>query len=152
MEGAGRKHTDAQIAERRKAIRAVLAAGRWSMAAAAQIATKFGVSIQQVADVDRRIVLQEIRDSMSPEERENSAATWILQVDEVYSVAMSKGDRSNAVRALALKAKVLGYEAPVKVEHSGPKGGAIPLAMTDADMDEILATAARAAEERTDGR
>jgi hypothetical protein len=122
------------------------------MAAAEQIATKFGVSIQQVADVDRRIVLQEIRDSMSPEERENSAATWILQVDEVYSVAMSKGDRSNAVRALALKAKVLGYEAPVKVEHSGPKGGAIPLAMTDADMDEILATAARAAEERTDGR
>ena len=154
MEGAGRKHTDAQIAERRKAIRAVLAAGRWSMAAAEQIATKFGVSIQQVADVDRRIVLQEIRDSMSPEERENSAAMWLLQVDELYATAMAKGDRANAAKALALKGKMLGLDAPVRVEHSGPDRGPVRVAVTTEDVAaglRLLGVAVVAEDLRDDG-
>lgn len=122
---AGRIHTDEEIAQRHKEIRAVMAAGLWSMSAAALIADKHGVSVQQVAEKDRRVVLQEIRDGMSPEERENSAALWMMQVEDLYAACRAKGDRANAAKALALKAKALGMDAPVRVQHSGPDGGPI---------------------------
>jgi hypothetical protein len=59
---------------------------------------------------------------------------------------IKKGDAKSieaGVRVLALKAKVLGYESPRKVELAGAGGGAIPVAL----VQELIERADREAEE-----
>lgn len=64
--------------------------------------------------------------------------------DEALGVlaALARGDGARAkerIAALALLAKLLGWEAPKKLEHSGPGGGAIPLGtVTRADAISAL--------------
>lgn len=137
MGSPGRKHTDEEIARRREDVRRVLASGRWSAAAARAIADKHGVTFQQVADFDRRIVLAEIRDSVTGEERERAVALWFGQVNEVYARSMEKGDRSNAVKALALLSRALGIET-TKIEHSGAVGVEVSARHVDEAIRRLL--------------
>jgi len=61
--------------------------------------------------------------------------------------AIKKGDAKAieaGVRVLSLKAKVLGYEAPNKLELTGTKGGPIPVAM----VQEMIARVEDEAEEQ----
>lgn len=66
-------------------------------------------------------------------------ARLLAETQEVYAAAWVKGDLNIVLKAIERQSKMLGVDAPVRREISGPGGAPIQVAqMTEEDAQELL--------------
>lgn len=121
------------------------------------LAKEFGVDRHTVAAWRRRLAdqIQRIEEAHDREHIHRRTTAQERVTDDLFRVLDLDlpGDPDAAAKVETAKAKareqlikLYGMDAPSRVEHSGPQGGAIPLVVTDEVMDRMLAEARKRAE------
>lgn len=104
------------------------------------ITEKLGYASRQAASKDVCRALDIYREEMR-EQAANHQARQLMRLDRVLAAVwpkVLKGDlkaADTALRVITQQCKVLGVDAPIRAEITGPGGG--PISLTPADMDEF---------------
>ena len=99
-------------------VEAVLMAGKWSRAAQREIAKKHGVT-RRTTQVWRARVEQQWRDAIKLASIEDDRAGWLSRCRVGQNVALQKGDMRAYTALMSVESRVLGIEAPQRVQLSG---------------------------------
>lgn len=112
---AGRKHTNAQVEQRRAEVEMVLMAGEYSLSAQQKLARRHHVTCRQIqrdAAEIRAGWRQELETTPDGEQR----ADWMARVRAGAARALRDGHSMAAARLLQIEGDALGVYAPQQIE------------------------------------
>ena len=110
-----RKHTDDQVQLRRDVVEECLVRGDWTLRRQAQVARQHNVCRSQVRH-DAAKIRREWASQDQEQSHEEIRSDWRARVHKAARDAAERGHDITVARLLATEARVLGLEAPTRVE------------------------------------
>jgi hypothetical protein len=108
---AGPKSTNQVKYQRLQQIIKMLTEGRYRYEIVSELSNEWNCSI---ANVDKYI--QIAKKTLSSEISKQDKDDFLSKIERLYSDAIKQGDKRVAIRALEVKAKIMGYEAVKQID------------------------------------
>jgi hypothetical protein len=111
----GRSHTEEEVSARRRDVETLVAAGGWTSANVARIASKHAVSVSQIYR-DRQAVVEELRAVLVPTDQVEAKVDLLVRARALYRLCLQEHHTGTAARLLDFEARVVGAHEPIRVE------------------------------------
>ena len=131
---AGRKNTDAQVAERLAAVETVMLAGEYNRATANGLADRYGVGLRQIQR-DAARVRDVWREQVEGTDHQAERTDWLMRVRGAQARSFRTGHSMAAARLLQIEGQALGVYEPKQIEvthHQGDDPAALLTALREA--------------------